>query len=58
MGQLCGFDQIQEGYGSVSFTSPAVLGYMYPGFRVNVLLSKVIDAAMKASCIYSACQLV
>jgi hypothetical protein len=56
MGQLCGFDQIQEGYGSVSFTSPRTLGYMYPVFRVDILLAKAIDVAMKASC--SACQLV
>jgi hypothetical protein len=50
MGQLCGFDQIQEGYGSVSFTLPRVLGYMCPVFRVDTLLAKAIDAAMKASC--------
>jgi hypothetical protein len=55
MGQLCGFDQIQEGYGSVCFTSLRVLGYMYLVFRVDVLLSQAIDAAMKASC---TCQLV
>jgi hypothetical protein len=56
MGQLCGFDQIQEGYGSVSFTSPRTLGYMCPVFRVDMLLAKAINVAMKASC--SACQLV
>jgi hypothetical protein len=50
MGQLCGFDQIQEGYGSVSFTSPRVLGYMCPVFSVDVLFAKAIDVAMKASC--------
>jgi hypothetical protein len=50
MGQLCGFDQIQEEYGSVSFTSPRILGYMCPGFRVDMLLAKAIDAAMEASC--------